>query len=62
MVEIALLAIAVLVVLLTFGVPLPWCFGAALMVMSLVGGVTMKGNILWGMQQLSNPILLAIPL
>jgi len=62
MVEIALLAVVVLVILLTLGVPLPYCFGAGLMVMSLVGGTTMKGNILWGVGQLGNPILLALPL
>lgn len=62
MVEIAFLAIAVLVVTLSLGVPLPWCFGAALMVMFFIGDVTMKGMVLWGMQQLSNPVLLAIPL
>jgi tripartite ATP-independent transporter DctM subunit len=62
MVEIALLAVGALVGLLTLGVPLPYCFGAGLMVMSLVGGVTMKGNMLWGFQQLGNPVLLAIPL
>ncbi|MEB8385895.1 TRAP transporter large permease [Rhodobacteraceae bacterium KMM 6894] len=62
MIEVALLAIAVLVILLTLGVPLPYCFGGALMVMVFVGDVTMKGNMNWGMQQLSNPILLAIPL
>jgi len=62
MIEIALLSVAVLVILLTLGVPLPYCFGAGLMVMSLVGGTTMKGNILWGIGQLGNPILLALPL
>lgn len=62
MIEIALLAIGVLVLFLTLGVPLPYCFGASLMVMSLLGGVTMKGNMMWGMQQLANPVLLAIPL
>ena len=62
MVEVALLAVAALVGLLTLGVPLPYCFGAGLMVMSIVGGVTMKGNMLWGFQQLGNPVLLAIPL
>ncbi len=62
MVEIALLAVLVLVILLTLGVPLPYCFGAGLMVMSLVGGTTMKGSILWGVGQLGNPILLALPL
>ena len=62
MIEIALLAIAVLVLTLTIGVPLPWCFGAALMVMYYIGDVTMKGMVLWGFQQLGNPVLLAIPL
>jgi tripartite ATP-independent transporter DctM subunit len=62
MIEVALLAIAALVILLTLGVPLPYCFGAGLMVMYFIGDVTMKGNMLWGVQQLGNPVLLAIPL
>ena len=62
MVEIALLSVVVLIVLLTLGVPLPWCFGGALMVMYFIGDTIMKGNILWGVQQLGNPVLLAIPL
>lgn len=62
MIEIALLAIGVLVFTLTLGVPLPYCFGAALMTMYFVGEVTMKGMMLWGFQQLSNPVLLSIPL
>ena len=62
MIEIAYLAIAILVVTLSLGVPLPWCFGAALMVMYFLGDVTMKGMVLWGFSQLGNPVLLAIPL
>ena len=62
MVEIALLAFAVLVILLTLGVPLPFCFGGGLMVMALIGGTTMKGMMLWGFSQFTNPILLALPL
>ncbi len=62
MIEIALLGILALVLTLSLGVPLPWCFGAALGVMYFIGGVTMKGMILWGMQPLGNPVLLAIPL
>jgi len=62
MVEVALLGFGVLVLLLTLGVPLPYCFGGGLMVMALVGGATMKGMMLWGFSQLTNPILLAIPL
>jgi tripartite ATP-independent transporter DctM subunit len=62
MVEIALLSVAVLVVFLTLGVPLPWCFGAAIMFMYFVGDASMRGMVLWGVQQLGNPVLLAIPL
>jgi tripartite ATP-independent transporter DctM subunit len=62
MVEIALLSVVVLIILLTLGVPLPWCFGGALMMMYFIGDTIMKGNILWGIQQLGNPVLLAIPL
>lgn len=62
MVEIALIAIAVLVVLLTLGVPLPYCFGAGLAVMYYLGDAIMRGNLMLGFQQLGNPILLAIPL
>ncbi|OMH39245.1 TRAP transporter large permease [Motiliproteus sp. MSK22-1] len=62
MVEIALLAFVVLVILLTLGVPLPYCFGAGLMVMTLVGDATMKGMMVWGFSQLTNPVLLALPL
>lgn len=62
MIEIALIAIAALVITLSLGMPLPWCFGAGLMVMYFLGDVTMKGMVLWGFQQLSNPVLLAIPL
>lgn len=62
MIEVALIAVAVLVVVLTLGLPLPYCFGAGLMVMYYLGDVIMKGNMLWGFQQLGNPVLLAIPL
>ena len=62
MIEVALLAFAALILLLTLGVPLPYCFGAALMVMTTVGDATMRGLTMWGVSQLTNPILLAIPL
>ena len=55
-------ALGTLVVLLSFGVPLPYCFGGALMVMHLFGGATMRGTMLWGFSQLANPVLLCIPL
>ncbi len=62
MVEIAILAFGVLVLLLTLGVPLPFCFGAGLIVMTVIGEATMRGMMLWGFSQLTNPVLLAIPL
>ncbi len=62
MVEISLVALGILVVLLSFGVPLPFCFGGALMFMSMIGGATMQGTMLWGFNQLANPVLLCIPL
>ncbi|KZM41039.1 C4-dicarboxylate ABC transporter permease [Marinomonas sp. SBI22] len=62
MIEIAILAFAILVILLTIGVPLPYCFGAGLIVMTVVGEASMRGMMLWGFSQLTNPVLLAIPL
>ncbi|MFG0498630.1 TRAP transporter large permease [Pseudomonas sp. YQ_13] len=62
MIEVALMGFALLILLLSLGVPLPYCFGAGLMVMVLVGDATMKGTMLWGFSQLTNPVLLAIPL
>jgi tripartite ATP-independent transporter DctM subunit len=61
-VTISLISLGVLVVLLSFGVPLPYCFGGALMVMCSFGGGTMKGTMVWGFTQLANPVLLCIPL
>ncbi len=61
-VTISLIAMAVLVVLLSLGVPLPYCFGGALMTMTVLGGATMKGTMVWGFTQLANPVLLCIPL
>ena len=61
-VTISLISLAILVTLLSFGVPLPYCFGGALMSMTLLGGATMKGTMVWGFTQLANPVLLCIPL
>lgn len=61
-VTISLISLAVLIILLSFGVPLPYCFGGALMTMCLFGGATMQGTMVWGFTQLANPVLLCIPL
>ena len=58
----AFMSLAVLCVMLTFGTPLPYCFGGGLMVMVLLGGAAMKGTMLFGFTQLANPVLLCIPL
>lgn len=62
MVTISFIALGVLCVMLTFGAPLPYCFGGGLMVMAILAGTSMKGTFLWGFYQLMNPVLLCIPL
>lgn len=62
MLESAGLAFAVLVILLTIGVPLPYCFAGGILTMVTVGGATMNGAMLSGFSQLTSPVLLAIPL
>jgi C4-dicarboxylate transporter DctM subunit len=61
-VTISFISLGILIVLLSFGVPLPFCFGGALMSMCMLGGATMKGTMVWGYTQLANPVLLCIPL
>lgn len=56
-------SLGILVFLLAFGTPLPFCFGGALMYMALctdIGG--MGGMFLFGFEKLVNPVLLCIPL
>jgi len=62
MITIVLIAMLTLIVLLTLGVPLSFCFGGALLYMSFVTDISMKGLLLWGFNQIINPILLTIPL
>ncbi|VFQ46848.1 TRAP transporter large permease [Desulfoluna butyratoxydans] len=61
-VTVSFIALGLLVLMLSFGVPLPFCFGGALMTMVGLGGATMKGTMVWGFSQLANPVLLCIPL
>jgi len=62
MMTIVLFDMLVLIILLTLGVPLSFCFGGALLFMSIFTEVSMKGLFLWGFNQIINPILLTIPL
>ncbi len=52
----------VLVVLLIMSVPLPFCFGGALLFLSFFGQVSMASMMMWGFNQMINMVLLASPL
>jgi len=62
MVTIAGISLLILMGLMAIGVPLAFCFGGALLFMSLVGEVSMKGMMIWGLQQILSPVLLCAPL
>lgn len=62
MLTIVLLDVILLIILLILSVPLPYCFGGALLFMSIFGGVSMKSMMLWGFNQIISPVLLASPL
>lgn len=52
----------VLVALLIMSVPLPFCFGGALLFLSFFGNVSMASMMMWGFNQMINMVLLASPL
>jgi len=54
--------VILLIVLLMLSVPLPYCFGGALLFMSMFGGVSMKSMMLWAYSQSIGTVLLASPL
>ena len=56
------ICVLLLVVLLICGVPLPFCFGAALLFMAVSGGIAMKSMLLWDYSQIISSTLLASPL
>jgi len=62
MITIVILDVLILIILLTLGVPLAFCFGGSLLFMSFFTSISMKGLLLWGFNQIINPILLTIPL
>jgi C4-dicarboxylate transporter DctM subunit len=57
-----LIDIFLLVTLLILSIPLPFCFGGALLFMTFFSNVSMKSLMLWGFNQMINPVLLASPL
>lgn len=62
MVTISIISLVILMGLLSLGIPIALSFSGALLYMSIVGGVSMKGMMLWGLQQILSPALLCIPL
>ena len=51
-----------LIFLLMFKVPLPYCFATALLFMSIVGGASMKSMLRWAFEKTSSLTLLASPM
>lgn len=62
MLTIVFFDVVLLVALLMLSVPLPFCFGGALMFMSIFGDLSMKSMMLWGFNQMTSSVLLASPL
>src|SRR5690606_186977 len=61
-VTLSAISLGILMILLSVGVPIAFCFSGALLFMILVGEVSMKGMMMWGLQQILSPALLCIPL
>lgn len=55
-------AVIVLVVLMFLGVPLPLCFGGALSLFVIMGGLNIKSLLVWGLSQMISFTLLAGPM
>jgi len=62
MMTIVFLDILLLITLITLGVPIPFCFGGALLFMDIFAKISMKGLLIWAFSEITNPILLTIPL
>lgn len=62
MLTLVVLDVILLVVLLMFSIPLPYCFGGALAFMAIFGDASMKSMMLWGFNQMISPVLVASPL
>lgn len=59
---VAILSLVALTILLSFGTPIPYCFALAMAIMHFFGDVPMAGVLMYGLKQITSPILLAIPL
>ena len=61
-VTLSAISLGILMILLSVGVPIAFCFSGALLFMIQVGEASMKGMMMWGLQQILSPALLCIPL
>lgn len=62
MITIVGIDLILLVLLLMVGVPLPFCFGGALLFLSIFADVSPFGLIIWGFGMITSPVILAAPL
>jgi len=62
MITIVGIDLILLVLLLMVGVPLPFCFGGALLFLSIFANVSPFGLIIWGFGMITSPVILAAPL
>ncbi|MCQ1529207.1 TRAP transporter large permease [Lutispora saccharofermentans] len=56
------ICVILLILLLMLKIPLPYCFGGALLFMCIFAGVSMKSMMLWVFSQTISPVLLASPM
>lgn len=56
------ICVILLILLLMLKIPLPYCFGGALLFMCAFAGVSMKSMMLWVFSQTISPVLLASPM
>ncbi|MDY4033091.1 MAG: TRAP transporter large permease [Pyramidobacter sp.] len=61
-VTLSIISLLILMILLSLGVPIAFCFSGALLFMVTFGGISMKGMMMWGLQQILSPSLLCVPL
>ena len=62
MITIVGISLIILVLLLMVGVPLPFCFGGALLFLSIFADISPFGLIIWGFGMITSPVILAAPL
>ena len=62
MLTVVAIDLIILVLLLVLGVPLPFCFGGALLFLSLFADVSISGLMIWGFGMITSLVILSAPL